>query len=903
MVNGWGLYEEYSRGTYYLGKNNGVGHPGNVENTGSNTEWRAFDRSIYTAPESPPSAEPSGFIKSHTLFWFQQNFIQEHDSVSAFNVVHTVVGMQNLLDFGVHTGLYTVVGIDNLRYVCGLYPGANAGETGWVKWDPRTELWTSGVVTGTTRPSGNRMGPCVSHGGQLVHATNGVLTKYNPATDTIQQLAYTNGSSIDRPVISLGGLLVVSAGGGVITIHQELFGLSAVASLGPHAINIAGGGEFALMRFGGMVLTAIPSMATQRVDKFKFLVMFYTTTGGTGSRCYELEVLNPQIVPLITERTTMVPTAIPLQDPLIAPFPVAATENMAYPAGTSHPDYCYETAFDNVDFPPYLPSVAAPWGHCKVIRTTPPGNVIHVPLLFNGEGVALSEELLGSPPGGFTGNPGLNRSLAVSTSWIGGDDKRLNEGRPKWWPISVGLYSDPATEFGLLLTFWGQDIDPGGLSDVLILTSTDGQRPTTVATIKGGSPFAIDHGGCATIDFPEKRLINCTGSVLNNGDRNRVMNYTPQTAGKIPDVGSVLNIDPAGVEAGVVVFATGGSAIQRRVYLSVNGAISLLQNGDTVVQAGGANAGELYDLGEAFDAVQHRCIIDRGFNKAAIPDGTLFSFQPLGYASGSPTNPTGDNTTYSGYALEQVIGGGNVLADVIDSDGPVIGSLTETAAGGTDSDGPVISSLTETQAGAASSDGPVIAAVPDTLLTPQDLLRGRGAEPIEQGAGSIAWLADGVELSARNVANVTNNGKPGELLKLAPGPVPAFGVTLDGVVELGRATIDCVVGLAGSLSLVLDMAGAGLFAAGPMRAVVSLLAVSGLTTAPSLNLGANVGNDDQSPLTLLGLALLGDHEELPLLKPRPVLRSSDVLEIELAVQAVATTYVVEVVVYGFHRIP
>jgi hypothetical protein len=193
--------------------------------------------------------------------------------------------------------------------------------------------------------------------------------------------------------------------------------------------------------------------------------------------------------------------------------------------------------------------------------------------------------------------------------------------------------------------------------------------------------------------------------------------------------------------------------------------------------------------------------------------------------------------------------------------------------------------------------------LPTTLLTPQDILRGRGSELAEEGGGVIAWLADGVEGSARNVANVTNNGKPGELLTFAPGPVPDLGVELDGMVELGRATIDCVGGGVGTDFTILDVTASGLFVVGPTAMRVALLNVTGFVSAPSLSLGANAGFDDQAPTTLLLGTTQDGSESVALLQPRPVLRAGDVLAVQLDVLAVATTYQVEVVVYGFHRIP
>jgi len=906
MVNGWGLYEEYSRGTLYLGRINGDAALAN-ENTGANLEWRAFDRSVFASVDTPPQAATPAQTGSHRIFWFQQNAIQESVSLPVpFAVVHTVTGMQNVLDFGLHTGLYNVIGFDGLRYLCGLYPGANATETGWVKWNPRTNVWTSGIVSGTTRPSGNRMGPCVGFDSQLCHASNGVLTTFDPVGETINQLPYTNGSSIDRVVVSSGGLYVVSAGSGRITLHQLAFGLHVTNDLGAHAINIAGGGEFALMRFGSTD------------DHNLFFVMFYTTTGGTGSKCYKADTSGG--APAVTETTAMVPTAIRISQLQVSPFTVF-NENMQWPGGTAHPTYCYETCFDNVDYVPYVPSVAAPWGHCKLIRTGlayAPGNAIHLPLLFNGEGVALSEEGLGSPPGGFTGADFLNRSLSVSSSWLGGDDTRHNEGRPKAWPITAAEYSDVTTPRGLLVTFWLEASAAGGVSDVLILIGRNRMRPNQVATLVAGNPV-IDYGGTAQFNNALNRLEKCNESWTGGpGNQNRVYDYSPQTVGKVIEPGTTLSEFPAGSKGGVNVFASPLAAPRpARVYMIETSAVFIAA--ETFQQNGGLNNGERFDLGNGLSSITHQAIID--LDAHGIPDGETITIQPLMFGTGMVSNPLVDNTTYSGWTLEHLVGPGAVPFQ-IDAEGPVVDTFIETVGGSGNSEGPTVDTLMQSASSSASSEGPtvdtltegaggttngpVVDLLTDTLLTPQDILRGRGSEPSEEGGGTIAWLADGVEGSARNVANVTNNGKPGELLTFAPGVIPDLGATLDGVVELGRVTIDCVNDPLGSEYPMLDMTAAGLFAAGVLAARIVITDLTGGLSIPNISIGINSPTfDDVYPDTGV-LAIAQDTaSELTLgtLGPLPMMRPGDVLTAKLNSLSVSTTYVVEVIAYGFHRIP
>ena len=899
MVNGWGLYEEYSRGTLYLGRINGDAALAN-ENTAVNVEWRAFDRSAFASVDVPPQAATPAQTGSHRIFWFQQNAIQESVSLPVpFSVVHTVVGMQNVLDFGLHTGLYNVLGFDGLRYLCGLYPGALAGETGWVKWNPRTNVWTSGIVAGTTRPSGNRMGPCVAFDAQLCHANNGVLTMFDPAGETINQIPYADGSSIDRVVVSSGGLFIVSAGAGQIKVHQLAFGLHEISNPGAHAINIAGGGEFALMRFGSVD------------DHNLFYIMFYTTTGGTGSKCYKVETSGPS--PVVTETTAMVPTALEFSQLAVPPFTVFF-ENRQWPGGTAHPDDCYETCFDNVDFVPYVPSVAAPWGHCKLIRTTPPGTIIYNPLKFNGEGVAMNQEALGSPPGGFTGADFLTRSLSVSSSWLGGDDTRNNEGRPKAWPISAVEYSDATTPRGLLVTFWLEGSGAGGVSDVLILIGRNRMRPNQVATLVAGNPV-IDYGGTAQFNNALNRLEKCNESWTGGpGNQNRVYDYAPQTVGKVIEPGTTLSEFPAGTKGGVNVFASPLAAPRpARIYMIETSAVFIAA--ETFQQNGGLNNGELFDLGNGLSSIVHQAIIDLG----AIPDGETITIQPLMFGTGMVGNPLADDSTYSGWTLEHLVGPGAVPFQ-IDAEGPTVDTFTESVGGSGDSEGPTVDTLmqsasassdsegptvdTLTQGGGGDSEGPVVDLLPTTLLTPQDILRGRGSEPHEEGGGVIAWLADGVEGSARNVLNVTNNGKPGEAAALSLGAIPALSLTLDGIIELGRVLVDCVANPANTTFPVVDVTALGLSVVGVAEVKVHLVAAVGVVGMPTIGLGVGGAYDDQVPATPVSLGAVGFHEELPVLQPRPVLRPGDVLEVELDVVAAGTTtYQLEVVVYGFHRIP
>ena len=102
------------------------------------------------------------------------------------------------------------------------------------------------------------------------------------------------------------------------------------------------------------------------------------------------------------------------------------------------------------------------------------------------------------------------------------------------------------------------------------------------------------------------------------------------------------------------------------------------------------------------------------------------------------------------------------------------------------------------------------------------------------------------------------------------------------------------------------MTAAGLFAAGVLAARIVITDLTGGLSIPNISIGINSPTfDDVYPDTGV-LAIAQDTaSELTLgtLGPLPMMRPGDVLTAKLNSLSVSTTYVVEVIAYGFHRIP
>jgi hypothetical protein len=234
--------------------------------------------------------------------------------------------------------------------------------------------------------------------------------------------------------------------------------------------------------------------------------------------------------------------------------------------------------------------------------------------------------------------------------------------------------------------------------------------------------------------------------------------------------------------------------------------------------------------------------------------------------------------------------------------GPVQEILTKTDASPLDTSGPVQEVLTKTDASPTETSGPVQEIVTGTNLD-SNLAQPVATRPANQDGGDFGFQLDGVEQSVRDEIDFVSSSLPGQAIE--PDPVlpqgPEIGWRLDGVVELGRATVDAVNDAAATVYSILDLAAAGLDKVAALQVKVRLVAISGLVAQPTLSLGTNGTRDDQAGTQALTLTVVDQVEDLTMASPAKLARSGETIGLQLDGQATATTYQVEVVVYGFHR--
>jgi hypothetical protein len=715
----WGAYGEDTEG---MGFEDSHAVPGAAENSAADPAYRPWDRTIWAAVQTP-SLAAAGAIH---LWQGQEIFTL----AGTFGLVHTVASMANLLDYGVHTGLYAVGGLDAHVYVCGLYPGTTG--MGWVKWDARTDTWSSAVDAGTTAATGERMSPCVVYQRQLWHATNGVLTSFDPVSEKISQTTYTGGTIIDRLVIVDDRLFLVTAGSGTIQVQEVAGGAAVVATLGPHSINIAGGGDFAILRF------------PQADFGNRFYVMFYTLTGGQGSRCYKIQAGGGAPV-VVTETTAMVPTSAQL---ILTVF-----ENLQWPGGTAHPAYSWETSCDNVVFVPYG-TAPPPDVLTKVVRgplaVAATGFFNTVSFTFAGEGVSMPQKAAGAPLGAVE----TNHSYSVHSTWLGGDDRRWNVNRPKIWLHSIEAYNDGVVTRGALIKF---SADLGALAlSVQLYYALGDNRPQLVATLDGGTP-ALNTGGTSTFNSGLNRVDDIDPyDVANNRS---TLIHGPVTAGPF-EVGATVQ-GGTSLETGVIQISANGA-------LYITGANFPPTNpftiGETITQIDFPNAGANAVLNaqpEAIpEAVEHQVVWD--LDADGIPPGNqsvtlqiaCFSNAPPYDVANPPANAPSDSV-YCGYlpsAWPGLISGAapettTAGAEVSGGVGGTTGAPPKTTAGGetvTQTSG----SVPKTTAG-----GEVITDTGSAGATTT-----AGAEVFTQGAAANTTTAGGEVVTQGAVAATTTAG-------------------------------------------------------------------------------------------------------------------------------------------------
>ena len=164
--------------------------------------------------------------------------------------------------------------------------------------------------------------------------------------------------------------------------------------------------------------------------------------------------------------------------------------------------------------------------------------------------------------------------------------------------------------------------------------------------------------------------------------------------------------------------------------------------------------------------------------------------------------------------------------------------------------------------------------------------------------GGLGMQVNGVNASEQDTVNFIDT--PGVSWQVADNPAQARAdvtPTLKGVVEIGRFTVDLTA--LPSTTLISSPAGPT-FALGitPHSMSVRAIDVTGITLQPSISLGnAGAGWDQSIPQTQLDLAAAGDVRRYEV-AATPLVALGQELRVNHSIQGNATTYSVEIVVYG-----
>lgn len=190
-----------------------------LENTANDPEWAPYDRMVQVPTLNSGADQPFG------IFVWQQNKIFDQNPVGgAWRAVHTVTDQENLLDYGVKTGLIQVFGEDSRPYLVGFYPATAANTVGVVVYDVLAETWSS-----QTFDVGDKFSNCtyaVEHDGKAYMASEQNIYVYNPAGDTLIRVPNTAALGTDwrdKVFVLSGRVFVASVAGSSMRIY-EYFG-------------------------------------------------------------------------------------------------------------------------------------------------------------------------------------------------------------------------------------------------------------------------------------------------------------------------------------------------------------------------------------------------------------------------------------------------------------------------------------------------------------------------------------------------------------------------------------------------------------------------------------------------------------------------------------------------------
>jgi len=206
----------------------GVEDPG-----GATTDFFNYDRQIQVPHPNSPSNEGYGiYVWNQDKIWLREN------PGPAWVTKHTMTGMENLLSFGVHTGLYDMIGTDGRLYICGMYPGANADEMGYYVHDVQADTYQSGVQPALDKPT--RMGHATPYQGKLYWASQGDLYILDPKRRTIAVMPTPTNDHRDKLVVLGTRLFLIGETANTLRLYEvygsvfnEISNLGNYSGLGP----------------------------------------------------------------------------------------------------------------------------------------------------------------------------------------------------------------------------------------------------------------------------------------------------------------------------------------------------------------------------------------------------------------------------------------------------------------------------------------------------------------------------------------------------------------------------------------------------------------------------------------------------------------------------------------------
>ncbi len=932
--------------------------PTGFENPALGFGWRAYDRAIRVKND----------VDGVEFYCYQGNAVWELFDGSNWQSVISLAATQSTSQgSGVHTGLYHVTQADGTEHVCALYE-TSVGETGWVKFDPRTNTWTSGVVSGVgAGGNGIASGKCVPFKGKLYHPAPAGIQEFDPITESIRVYGEPAGVSFSvyAKLVVCQERLFLLTDEGVPTLLELAFG--ALVDHGPVAtilptsqvgktagadnfLSVIGPGENALFACWGQA----------NGGSLQGLRAFFATvpTGsGQGSDVSFDEVAYTG--------TGLIPDGPGGMD-TFSGFTHAASWLAEYlglvgrgSSAGAFSDSLRDGAYQLEQFPAFTPASGNTSGDPDLTTPFQPQMVKYAfsgyfgdcaaDILPGGVNGVARMELEPAPPAneGFwsfvhaSGNHDVTRAFSQNTNQWGSVDRLFGYG-PQVTNLRVEPYSDAIVSRGLRLTFqvMGGAAQLGDLgSDLYFGFGRRLERQGRRMTLNVGINPTDWPGGVATFDAPTNRLKR-----VPPGGFDRVTLYTVGGAGFV--VGEIIEgqtslargtlaIRPGTFDSMYLTNLTGafvdGETIEGLTSLATTTLTApperittyqIIWDVDTdgiperewvTIQAAWFNGGN--------DSARCGMVSSADFQVQVLTEDT-FPVDPPATTGGpvaeSSTDTSASSLTTGGPSVEQIV---NSSASPLMTGGPVAEQVTNTSQSPVTTGGPYTEQVTKTSETPITTGGPVGETTTDADLE-GSLVRPVPGRPQVQGGGTIGVFDNDVDRGQRDGIDwIAPSGPvlPGYSFegKSALPAGPQVRLRLDGVVELGRVSIDCVNDAVNSLHELLDVTAAGLNALQPTGdlpagsvpgvGVLGVTAYASMVTGagaqPSLSIGvAGPNYDSHAASQALALTATQQEQSMVLVPVKDLLRGGDVLVAELDAQSTFANYTIELVLYGFQRV-